>query len=124
MNKVIVKGNLVADPEVREIGEKKTPLTKFRVAVNEFKKTVFVDIETWDKTAQNCGKYLQKGSPVLIDGRLALDEWQTQDGNKRSRLFVVGNSVEFLGKLTSDDDAGDKAADVTTDISEDDDVPF
>ena len=119
MNKVILKGNLVADPETRQVGEKKVSLTKFRIAVNDFKKTVYVDTETWEKTADNCAKYLKKGSPILVDGRLNLDEWETNEGQKRSRLTVVASNVEFLGKLNGDSDTPN-----TKPTQENDDVPF
>ena len=119
MNKVIIKGNLVADPESRKVGQNKVDLTKFRCAVNDFKKTVYVDVEAWEKTAANCAKYLKKGSPVLIDGRLNLDEWEAE-GKKRSRLTVVANNVEFLGKLNGESEDSAPA----TSIQEDDDVPF
>ena len=118
MNKVILKGNLVADPEARSVGAKSTPLTKFRLAVNDFKKTVFIDVDTWEKTAQNCAKFLTKGSPVLVEGRLELDEWEDQ-GKKRSKVYVVGTNVEFLGKS---DDA--PKSESTNSVEDDDDVPF
>jgi single-strand DNA-binding protein len=121
MNKVIIKGNLVADPEARQVGQNKTDLSKFRVAVNDFKKTVYVDVEAWEKTAANCNKYLKKGSPILIDGRLNLDEWETE-GKKRSRLTVVANNVEFLGKLNGDDTSSDKRENKS--VEDDDDIPF
>jgi len=120
MNKVIIKGNLVKDPESRQVGANKTDLAKFRLAVNDYKKTVYVDVEAWEKTAANCSKYLKKGSPVLIDGRLNLDEWETE-GQKRSRLTVVANNVEFLGKLNSDED---KETPNPTVEDDDSDIPF
>lgn len=129
MNKVILKGNLVANPESREVGQNKTALTKFRVAVNDFKKTVYVDVETWEKTAKNCEQYLTKGSPILLEGRLNLDEWET-DGKKRSRITVVASNVEFLGKLSAENEKETPEPSAATDssanagIGDDDDVPF
>jgi single-strand DNA-binding protein len=124
MNKTILKGNLVADPESKTVGANNTPLTKFRLAINEYKKTVFVDVETWEKTAENCAKFLNKGSPILVDGRLALDEWESE-GKKRSRIFVVANSVEFLGKLNSEDaKSGASSESPPQKTTDEDDVPF
>jgi len=60
--------------------------------------TVFVDIVVWGRQAETSGEYLSKGSPVLIEGRLNLDQWQTESGEKRSRLRVRADRVQFLGR--------------------------
>jgi single-strand DNA-binding protein len=65
-------------------------------------KPVFVDVVVWDRQAENCAKYLSKGSPVLVEGRLQLDEWTSKEGEKRSKLRVRANTVQFLGKPDSD----------------------
>lgn len=106
LNKVILLGNLTKDPEV-----KKTPsgvdVAHMRLAISEqyrdrqtgaSKETVcFVDVSAWDKQAENCGKYLLKGSQVLVEGRLSYDEWKTQSGESRSKLSVRADKVQFLG---------------------------
>jgi single-strand DNA-binding protein len=127
MNKVILRGNLVAAPEARQVGKNNTPFAKFRIGVNEGKraKPVFVDVETWETTAEVCEKYLNKGSPVLIEGRLALDEWEDKTTKKnRSRVFVVAHAVEFLGKTSGEDDAPAENTQSDTSVADDDDVPF
>lgn len=103
LNKVFLAGNLTRDPEVRH-----TPsgaaVCDLRMAINrryrdqndkDRDEVVYVSVTVWGKTAENCGQYLSKGSPVLVEGRLKLDEWE-KDGQKQSRLGVVGERVQFL----------------------------
>jgi single-strand DNA-binding protein len=59
--------------------------------------TCFVDVVVWDKLAELCGQYLTKGRPVLVEGRLQMDEWKNQQGEKRSKLRVRAETVKFLG---------------------------
>jgi single-strand DNA-binding protein len=102
-NKVILMGNLTRDPEVRytpngaavcELGLAVS--RKFNVNGQDRDEVCFVDIVVWNKQAENCGKYLQKGRPVLIEGRLQLDTWQNKEGQNRSKLRVVAESVQFM----------------------------
>ncbi len=105
-NKVILVGNLTRDPELKYT-PKGTAIAKIGLAVNhkwrseagELKEEVtFIDVEVWGKTAENVSQYMRKGSPILIEGRLKLDSWEDkQSGQKRSKLFVVGETVQFLG---------------------------
>jgi len=97
MNKVILNGNIVADPESR-FSQAGKAITNFRLAVSgRGDKTVFVDVTTFDKTAELVTKYKVKGDPVLIDGRLELDVWDDKStGQKRSKLYVIADNVEFL----------------------------
>ena len=103
-NKVMLMGNLTRDPEVRY-----TPsgmaVSDLGLAVNRsFKgsdgqakeETCFVRVTVWARQAENCAQYLKKGSPVFVEGRLKYDEWE-KDGQKQSRLSVVGERVQFLG---------------------------
>lgn len=105
VNKVFLLGNLTRDPELRY-----TPsgagVASFGLAVNrrykagnENKEEVcFVDITVWGKQGENCVEYLNKGSQVFIEGRLQFRSWETDDGQKRNKLDVVANNVQFLGK--------------------------
>jgi single-strand DNA-binding protein len=105
-NKVFLMGNLTRDPEVRYT-PKGTAVATIGVAVNETYTTqsgeqkeevVFVDVEVWGRTAENCGQYLSKGRPVFVEGRLRLDSWEDKEsGQKRNKLKVVGLRVQFLG---------------------------
>ncbi|MFN9977806.1 MAG: single-stranded DNA-binding protein, partial [Phycisphaerae bacterium] len=99
-NKVLLVGNVTRDPEVRY-----TPsgmaVTEIGLAVNRYwtdkstnerkEETTFVDITLWGRQAEIAGEYLAKGRPVLIEGRLQLDQWEDKEtGQKRSKLRVVG----------------------------------
>ena len=104
-NKVILAGNMTRDPELRYT-PKGTAIAKFGLAINrtwtnesgEKKEEVtFVDVDAFGKQAEVIGQYLRKGRPVLVEGRLKLDQWDDkQTGQKRSRLGVVLESFSFL----------------------------
>jgi single-strand DNA-binding protein len=128
-NKVLLMGNLTRDPELR-FTSNGSALTKFGLAVNrkyksgeEWKEEVcFVDITVWGKQAENCAEYLSKGRPVFIEGRLQFSSWETDDGQKRNKLEVVANSVQFLGPA-----GGGKSGGVQPDmegVPAKDDIPF
>jgi single-strand DNA-binding protein len=101
-NKVILVGTLVRDPEIRYIASG-TGVTKFRFAVNPNKRdakpedTLFVDIVAWDKLAETCNTYLKKGGQCLVEGRLAIRQYDDKDGNKRQATEVVIHGMQMLG---------------------------
>ncbi len=104
-NRVVLLGNLTRDPELRYIPSG-TAVADIGLAVNDKRKnaqgelveeTTFIDVTFWARTAEVASEYLSKGSPVLIEGRLKLDQWETQDGQKRSKLRVVGERMQLLG---------------------------
>lgn len=105
-NKVILVGNLTRDPELRYT-PKGTAVAKFGLAINrtwrsetgEVKEEVtFIDIDVFGKTAENVSQYMRKGSPLMVEGRLRLDTWEDkQTQQKRSKLGVVAETVQFLG---------------------------
>lgn len=106
-NRVILVGNLTRDPQVKytpsgqavsEIGLA-VSRTWFDKNTNQRKEDVtFVDVTLWGRTAEIAGEYLAKGRPVLIEGRLQLDQWDDREtGQKRSKLRVVGESMQMLG---------------------------
>lgn len=106
LNKVMLIGNLTRDPELRYLPSGQAVAT-FTVAVNrtynaqsgEKKEEVsFIRIVVWAKQAENCNEYLKKGSPVFVEGRLQSRNWETQDGQKRSTIEVVAQSVQFLSR--------------------------
>lgn len=107
-NKVLLMGNLTRDPELRFTASG-AAVASFGLAVNrkyksgdEWKEDVcFVDITVWGRTAENCTEYLNKGSGVFVEGRLNFQSWEAQDGQKRNKLEVVANVVQFLGKSGS-----------------------
>lgn len=108
-NKVILVGNLTRDPELRYT-PKGMAIAKIGMAVNrnwtneagEKKEEVtFVDVDIFGRTAENVAQYMKKGRPILIEGRLRLDQWDDkQTGQKRSKLGVVAETVQFLGSAT------------------------
>lgn len=106
-NKVIIAGNLTRDPELKHTAGG-LAVCKFGMAINrawkdaqtgEMKEDcVFVDVDAFGKTAENIGQYMRKGSSMLVDGRLKLDQWEDkQTHQKRSKLGVVAENVTFLG---------------------------
>lgn len=102
-NRVILVGNLTRDPELRYIpsGAAVTTITlavNDRVKRNEqwVEETTFVDVTLWSRTAEIANEYLSKGSPLLIEGRLKLDTWE-KDGQKFSKLKVIGDRMQMLG---------------------------
>lgn len=103
-NRVVLMGNITQDIELRYI-QSGSAVTDLRLAVNDRRKnasgewveeTTFVDVTLWGRTAEVAGEYLGKGSSVLIEGRLKLDTWET-DGQKRSKLRVVGERMQMIG---------------------------
>jgi len=102
-NRVILAGNLTRDIDLRE-----TPggasVADAGLAVNDRRKqgdewvdeTSFIDLTLWGRTAENAAEYLSKGSPILIEGRLKQDSWQNEAGEKRTKLKVVVDRLQFL----------------------------
>ncbi len=116
-NKVLLMGNLTRDPEVRYT-PKGTAVCDLGLATNRVfsgengekrEETTFVDVTLWGKIAELAGQYLSKGRPVFIEGRLKYDTWDDKtSGQKRSKLSVVGETMQFIGapKGAGDDVAG------------------
>jgi single-strand DNA-binding protein len=105
-NKVILLGNLTRDPEVRYT-PKGSAVCDLGIAVNRVYTTdggerreevTYVDVVLWARLAEIAGEYLKKGRPAFIEGRLQMDQWDDkQTGQKRTRLRVVGESMQLLG---------------------------
>jgi single-strand DNA-binding protein len=105
-NRVIIIGNLTRDPEYKQQPSGQG-LCKLGIASNrQFKNKVtgvlsqevcFIDVAVWGAQAESCSQYLQKGRPVLIEGRLKLDTWKDTEGNTRSKHTIVADKVVFLG---------------------------
>ena len=105
LNKVFIIGNLTSDVELRHTPGG-VPVADLNVAVNrefvskdgERKNEVsYIDVVVWSRLAETCSQYLSKGRPVMVEGRLHLDSWENQQGEKRSKLRVVAENVQFLG---------------------------
>lgn len=138
VNKVILMGNLTRDPELRYT-PKGSAVAEIGLAVNRkvsdgngnwSDETTFVDVTVWGKTAENVGKYLNKGRGVFVEGRLQLDTWEDkQTGQKRSKLKVVGENVQFLpsareGSAESNRKTPSQMSHRNDYDDEDDDIPF
>jgi len=112
LNKVILIGRLTSEPNLR-LTPKGTPYTELGLAVNRNYKTpsgekreevTFVDITFWGKTAEICDQYLSKGKLICVEGRLKFDTWNDKvSGQKRSKLFVLGENMHFLEPATPSD---------------------
>jgi single-strand DNA-binding protein len=106
LNKVMLMGNLTRDPELR-VTPKGTPICQFSLAINrQFKmesgesreEVIYVDIEAWGKQGETIAKYMTKGRPLYVEGRLRLDQWEDKNTKeKRSRMKVVLEQFQFLG---------------------------
>jgi single-strand DNA-binding protein len=102
LNRVFLAGNLVRDPDLRYVPSGQAICT-LRLAINnsyrrngELKRdTTFIDVSVWGKAAERCAEFLKKGRGVLVEGRLAQDEWEVE-GQKRSKIKVVAFRVHFL----------------------------
>lgn len=134
-NRVILVGNLTRDIELKYT-QSSTAVTDVGLAVNDKRKnsagewvedTTFVDVTLWGRTAEVASEYLTKGSPILIEGRLKLDTWET-DGQRRSKLRVVGERMQMLGgKSRRSDDEFSQAApqeEPQADTTDQADIPF
>ncbi len=104
-NRVILLGNLTRDPEIRYLPSGMA-VCDVGLAVNDRRKNAagewieevtFVDVTVWGRTAEVMSEYLGKGSPVFIEGRLKLDTWEGQDGQKRSKLKVICERMQMVG---------------------------
>ncbi len=129
LNKILLIGNLTRDPELRYTSGG-AAMVNFTVATNHRYTTAagetrdeacFVRVTVWGKIAENCGKYLGKGSPVFVEGRLRQNNWETDKGEKRSTLEVVAQSVQFLGRRDASSGGGSGPEAKQED---DDNIPF
>jgi len=134
LNKVFLIGNLTRAPELRYTPSG-TAVADLRVAVNRNyttqggdrrEETCFLTVVVWGKQAESCGEYLDKGSSVLIEGRLQTREWEGKDGQKRTVVEVVAERVQFMGRPKAAATAGVPAPETFPEepAAADDDVPF
>lgn len=106
LNSVLIEGNLVRDPETKEL-ESGAKLCTFSLATNRYfnqdnekkSEVSFFDVEVWNKTAELCLKTLSKGRGVRVVGRLKQDRWVDRDGKNHAKVKLVGETVEFKAKF-------------------------
>ncbi len=136
-NRVILAGNMTRDPELR-FTSNGIPVCEFGLAVNRvFSKTEevdFFDITAWRELGERVANYKKKGDPVLVEGRLQYRTWEAQDGSKRSKVDVVADNVQFLGRPGDAGEGGAPASggqrarrsrdDVDLNEEDFDDIPF
>src|SRR5947209_13521059 len=106
INRVVMTGNLTTDPELRSLPSG-TSVCKLRVACNTRRKNSqsgewedkpnYFDVTVWGAQGENCARFLSKGRPVALDGRLEWREWETPEGAKRQAVDIIADSVQFLG---------------------------
>jgi single-strand DNA-binding protein len=145
VNRVVVSGNLTRDPELRQLPGGSS-VCKLRIAVNTRKKDRdtnvwsdvpnYFDVTVWGAQGENVAKYLQKGSPLLIDGRLEWREWQAQDGTNRQSVEIIAENTQFIGGRDSGGGGQDRSGGgsefapgpdrglQSVPAADDDDIPF
>jgi single-strand DNA-binding protein len=100
-NRVVLAGNLTRDPELRFTNDG-IPVCSFGLAVNRVRsrseEVDFFDISAWRELGETIANYKKKGDPILLEGRLQYRTWEAQDGSKRSKVDVVADTVQFLGR--------------------------
>jgi single-strand DNA-binding protein len=111
INRVVMTGNLTRDPELRSTPSG-TSVCSLRLACNTRRKGAsgewedkpnYFDVTVWGQQGENCARFLSKGRPIALDGRLEWREWETKEGQKRQTVDIIADSVQFLGGR---DDAG------------------
>ncbi|MBI5207994.1 MAG: single-stranded DNA-binding protein [Candidatus Firestonebacteria bacterium] len=139
INKVFLMGNLTRDPELR-YSQSGVAVANFTIAINHIYKTQngekkeetdFIRVVVFKNTAENCAKFLNKGKPVFVEGRLRIRQYETPDGQKKYIAEVLANNVQFLGgkpetantKENNASGAGTEEAEVPS-IPPEEDVPF
>jgi len=142
INRVTLTGNLTADPELRSLPSGMS-VCKLRLASNSRRKEGgqwvdkpnYFDVVVWGSQGENAARYLTKGSPVAVDGRLEWREWETKDKEKRSAVEIVAETVQFLNgsgpkaspAATSEADVRAAEIDATFDVApsaSEGDIPF
>jgi single-strand DNA-binding protein len=148
INRVIITGNLTTDPELRSLPSG-TSVCKLRVACNTRRKDNstgdwvdkpnYFDVTVWGAQGENCARYLAKGRPVAVDGRLEWREWETPEGHKRQAIDIVADAVQFLSSPRDEGAPGNgfsARSDIPVDTKDfaaapaggrapaDDDIPF
>jgi single-strand DNA-binding protein len=135
INRVVMTGNLTADPDLRSTPSG-TPVCSLRIACNTRRKDQstgewvdkpnYFNVTVWGAQGENVARYLSKGRPVAVDGRLEWREWEAQDGGKRQAVDIIADSVQFLnngnGSGASSEDSGSEA--VLAGVGAEEDTPF
>ena len=115
INRVVLTGNLTRDPELRSLPSGMS-VCSLRVACNTRRKNNstgewedkpnYFDVTVWGAQGENCARFLSKGRPIALDGRLEWREWQDKEGNKRESVEIIADSVQFLGSPSENGNGG------------------
>ena len=135
INKVVLTGRMVKDPELRFIQNTGTATTTITLAVDKYnaktkeREADFINVVVWGKQAENLAEYTVKGSQIAISGRIQTRSYEAKDGTKRYVTEVVANEIEFLGNKTTkkEDKKLEKAIDFGEDaeiVDDDGMIPF
>jgi single-strand DNA-binding protein len=121
-NKVVLVGNLVTDPELKEIGDNNS-VVRFRMAINrryttksgeKKEDTTYIDCEMWGPRAGVIAEYVKKADPILVEGHLKQENWENKDGEKRSKILVSIEDFEFLQRRNSEQKESSEKSTVKT----------
>jgi single-strand DNA-binding protein len=138
INRVVLTGNLTRDPELRSL-QSGTSVCSLRIASNSRRRTSagewadkpnYFSVTVWGAQGENCHRFLSKGRPVCIDGRLDWREWTAQDGSKRESVEIVAEAVQFLGGAPETNGASTTSAEREPEpapaagADNEDDIPF
>ena len=123
LNKIMIIGNLGTDPEMR-FTPNGNPVTSFRMAATRsyvapdgerHQETEWFTVVTWNRVAETCNQYLTKGRRAYVEGRLQTRNWEGQDGQRRTRVEIVANTVLFLDRQGMGPSVEEDAADLPVD---------
>lgn len=125
VNVVVITGNLTHDPELRSL-QSGTSVCKLRVACNTRRKSGdewvdkpnYFDVTVWGAQGENCARFLTRGRPVAVEGRLEWREWDTNDGQKRQAVDIVANTVQFLGGRDDGGNGRQQRSDIPVDAGD------
>mgnify|MGYP003948002925 CR=1 FL=1 len=101
INKFTGMGYLSSDANFQEFQSGKKKIS-FSVGITISKETLWIEVEAWDKIAQNCNKYLKKGSLVLVDGKLKFNSWKNKNGFNQNKITVVAEFIKVINSKSQD----------------------
>ncbi|TMK40669.1 MAG: single-stranded DNA-binding protein [Actinobacteria bacterium] len=135
LHRALITGNLTRDPELRALPSGAS-VCRLRVACSTRRKNAdsgewedkpnYFDVSVWGAPGENCARFLAKGRPVAVDGRLEWREWETDDGQRRQAVEIIADAVQFLGSPPASAGAGDGALEAAEPAlaASGEDVPF
>lgn len=131
INRVVITGNLTADPELRATPNGK-PVCSLRIACNTRRKSGeewvdkpnYFSVTVWGAQGENAARYLSKGRPVAVDGRLEWREYEAQDGSKRQVVDIIADSVQFLNSGNGTGNSGEEPELAAVGAGAEEDTPF